>query len=109
MSARRYEAPWPKTIGPGEPPMLTDPRAACRATPDVEFFPDLYNEKTCAAPKAVCARCPLRDNACLVWALANERHGVFAGLSPIERGRRYGGVTYDDAKYRILPADGVAA
>lgn len=39
-----------------------------------------------AAAKAVCARCPVRAE-CAAYAVENdERHGVWGGLTPDERG-----------------------
>lgn len=60
-------------------------RAACRDS-DVElFFPT--TEEEAAAPKAICATCPVRDE-CLEWALATRQNdGVWGGLTDAERRR----------------------
>lgn len=57
--------------------------AACRAHPDVNFFPR-QGEST-ARPKAVCASCPVRE-VCLQVAITNgDHHGIWGGKSERER------------------------
>ncbi len=58
---------------------------ACKGLdPDI-FFPE--RGSSTAAPKAVCARCPVRD-ICLEVALRNgEKFGIWGGLSERERRR----------------------
>ena len=57
--------------------------AACRARPDVNFFP---TQGELAAPaKAVCAECPVRE-ACLAYATEhNIDHGIWGGMSARDR------------------------
>lgn len=71
------------------PPNLSDEALCAQVDGDV-WFPVLGHDTTQAA-KAVCngtgdrPPCPVRE-ACLAWALdADERYGVWGGLSPNER------------------------
>ncbi|MQA84799.1 MAG: WhiB family transcriptional regulator [Streptosporangiales bacterium] len=62
--------------------------AACRGV-DPELFYPIGTAgpalEQVAAAKAVCARCPVRDE-CLEWALrTGEPHGVWGGTTPEER------------------------
>jgi len=59
--------------------------AACARSDPALFFPETGESPVEA--RAICARCPVRDN-CLEYALArNERHGVWGGTTPHERYR----------------------
>lgn len=59
-------------------------RAACRGEPLELFFPE--RGQSTAPAKAICARCPVREE-CLEHALdGHDIHGIFGGLS--ERQRR---------------------
>jgi len=64
--------------------------AACTFADPELFFPTTYggtNSSTVMAAKALCARCPLKDD-CLDWALAaREEFGIWGGATPIERHR----------------------
>lgn len=74
---------------PMEPPAWTE-RAACVGVADPDmFFP--IGEMHPTAALTICAACPVR-NDCLAWTLSveagkslYERHGVFGGLTPLER------------------------
>lgn len=63
-------------------------RAACRNTPDVDFFPGPHTDISPA--RAVCASCPVRD-ACLDYALSHPMaagqplQGIWAGTSMKDR------------------------
>lgn len=60
-------------------------RAACRGVRPELWFPTGREDPTEA--KAVCARCPVRDE-CLEYALRfNVKHGVWGGLTEPERRR----------------------
>ena len=62
-------------------------RAACRQSDSELFFPDLhaYRRNEVAAAKAVCCRCPVREE-CLEAAMdAGEKVGIWGGLTPTER------------------------
>ncbi len=65
--------------------------ALCRSDDAEVFFPPLHfehkpqREAREAKAKAICARCPVRA-PCLEWALATgEQHGIWGGLSELER------------------------
>lgn len=71
---------------------------ACRGSDPALFFPvgkEGSDPAWAGAAKAVCARCPVREE-CLDYALANsERFGIWGGLTQMERravkrGRRAG-------------------
>ena len=61
-------------------------RARCTIDQAELFFPISVNDDDqTRKAKAVCARCPVRDE-CLRWALdAAEGHGVWGGLDEVER------------------------
>jgi WhiB family redox-sensing transcriptional regulator len=66
-------------------------RAACRGEDAGLFFAPGYfeareeKEAREARAKAICARCPVRDE-CLEYALSiREIHGVWGGMNEIER------------------------
>lgn len=57
--------------------------AACVDVPTHLFYPDKHHKAEAA--KAVCARCPVREQ-CLNEAMSRrDPHGVWGGLSPEER------------------------
>ena len=59
--------------------------AACRGLDTAVFFP--ANEEDVGPAKAVCERCPVREQ-CLEWALATRQNdGVWGGLTETERRR----------------------
>lgn len=65
--------------------------AACRDSAAEGFFPDSSDPREYDAPRAVCRRCPVRQE-CLADQLAWEggsgssaRHGMYGGLTPEER------------------------
>jgi WhiB family transcriptional regulator, redox-sensing transcriptional regulator len=65
--------------------------AACRGEDATYFFAPSYFEKRMekngreAVAKAICARCPVRDE-CLEYALGiHEAHGIWGGLNEMER------------------------
>ncbi len=65
--------------------------AECRGAARQYFFPPASSERREQREqreqlaKAVCARCPARE-PCLEYALAtNEAHGIWGGLTEIER------------------------
>ena len=64
------------------------PGALCAQTDPELFFPEHSSGVpggSVKAAKAVCARCPVRDE-CLEYALAHHiRDGIWAGLSPKQR------------------------
>jgi WhiB family redox-sensing transcriptional regulator len=62
-------------------------RAACRPLDSAIFFPDrtAYRNNDVASAKAVCRRCPVREE-CLEAALdGREKIGIWGGLTPLER------------------------
>ncbi len=66
-------------------------RAACRGADTTLFFAPSYFEKREekdareVRAKAICARCPVRDQ-CLEYALRiREPHGIWGGLNEMER------------------------
>ncbi|GAA4757750.1 WhiB family transcriptional regulator [Actinomycetospora chibensis] len=65
-------------------------RAACRGVDPELFFPEPSDEPLVrtqvAAAKAVCRRCPVREQ-CLAEALERLPHGVAGGLTEHERRR----------------------
>jgi WhiB family redox-sensing transcriptional regulator len=76
-------------------------RAACADTPNDLWFPDDFE---CSRPdwgpaRKVCGGCPVRSE-CLEFALGfpedRDRHGMFGGLTPLERGQ----VRYDRLRAR---------
>lgn len=57
--------------------------AACLGS-DADFFPTM-NGKLAQPAKALCARCPVWED-CLDYAIAaQERHGIWGGMTPEER------------------------
>jgi WhiB family redox-sensing transcriptional regulator len=65
--------------------------AACRGTDASYFFAPSYFERRAeklareAVAKAICGRCPVREN-CLEYALqTHDPHGVWGGLNEMER------------------------
>jgi WhiB family transcriptional regulator, redox-sensing transcriptional regulator len=74
-----------------EPPEFTMPPAvlkyaACAGEDPDLFFPDgPPASQNTAHAKAVCARCPVRDE-CLKWAIDNNQtHGIWGGLDENDR------------------------
>lgn len=61
--------------------------AACRPLDSAIFFPDrtAYRNNDVAGAKAVCRRCPVREE-CLEAAMdGREKIGIWGGLTPLER------------------------
>jgi WhiB family transcriptional regulator, redox-sensing transcriptional regulator len=65
--------------------------AACRGEDSTYFFAPSYFERRSeknareAVAKAICARCPVRDE-CLEYALrTRDNHGIWGGLNEMER------------------------
>jgi WhiB family redox-sensing transcriptional regulator len=61
--------------------------AACRPLDSAIFFPDrtAYRNDAVAGAKAVCRRCPVREE-CLEAAMdGGEKIGIWGGLTPLER------------------------
>lgn len=62
-------------------------QAACRDLPTDVFFPeaDDCSSNNYVLARRVCELCPVRED-CLHYALANSIiHGMFGGLSPLQR------------------------
>jgi Transcription factor WhiB len=78
-----------RDLGPTPGPTLAAVPAAplCKA-PGADpnwWYPAPGDRRTAEFAKQICASCPLRE-LCLTAALdSNERHGIWAGLSPSER------------------------
>jgi WhiB family redox-sensing transcriptional regulator len=73
-------------VNPRNPHSWHD-RAACRDEDPERFFPTGTTGPAAtqiSLAKRICARCPVRE-ACLEWALAGERWGVWGGLTEAER------------------------
>lgn len=69
---------------PGQlPAFFADERRACRTADPSLFFPEQGGSGTVAA-KAVCLRCPVRED-CLEWALDHEGYGVWGAMTADER------------------------
>lgn len=84
-SIRPWPAPQPVQAMRAVQPPTFSRLAACRGMDTAMFFP--HRGADCSAPKAVCARCDVRDE-CLEFALQNgERHGIWGGTSERERRR----------------------
>lgn len=67
----------------GLPPVIARPDLACTPA-DAELFQPGPGGSYSAA-RAICARCPARDD-CLDWALdTGQRNGLWGGLDPDER------------------------
>lgn len=67
--------------------------AACASIDPELMYPHVGDARAYRAARAICAACPVLED-CLMDALAYERgkaktdrHGVRAGLSPLERAR----------------------
>ena len=60
------------------------PRAACKGSDQSIFFAD--DSESIAAAKAVCARCPVREQ-CLDFSLQGHHYGIWGGLTDKERAR----------------------
>jgi WhiB family redox-sensing transcriptional regulator len=59
--------------------------AACRGVDPTVFFPD--DDADAGPAKAVCARCPVRDE-CFGWAIVTrQKDGVWGGATEHERDR----------------------
>jgi WhiB family redox-sensing transcriptional regulator len=70
-------------LNPDRPKWHT--RAACRGTDPELFFPQRGEDTTGATAIAVCATCPVQTE-CLNYALAaDEKFGVWGGMSRRER------------------------
>jgi WhiB family transcriptional regulator, redox-sensing transcriptional regulator len=68
------------------PPTVLKYAACAGEDPDL-FFPDASqaSDNDTARAKAICARCPVRDE-CLKWAIDNQQiHGIWGGLDESER------------------------
>jgi adenine-specific DNA glycosylase len=65
-------------------------RAACLDEDPELFFPVIEEGPLVDAAKAVCGRCPVRDQ-CLAYATTNIHFGVAGGLTADERRRRRAG------------------
>jgi WhiB family redox-sensing transcriptional regulator len=62
-------------------------RAACHEFDSALFFPNrpAYRRNDVAAAKAICCRCPVREE-CLEAAMdGGEKTGIWGGLTPFER------------------------
>lgn len=60
--------------------------AACAGL-DTEFFypqQDKFEPGEAELLKRICVECPVMD-ACLEWAIASERYGVWGATTPMER------------------------
>lgn len=63
-------------------------QAACRDYPTSMFFPARGDNAGLAAAKAVCARCPVRDD-CLEFSIVmGDRVGVWGGVTERTRQRK---------------------
>jgi WhiB family redox-sensing transcriptional regulator len=62
-------------------------RAACLQLDSALFFPDRVGDlrKDLAAAKAVCCRCPVREECLQAAVDGGEKAGIWGGLTPIER------------------------
>ncbi len=59
--------------------------ARCKGVPAEVFYP--LTDEEAEEPKAICAKCPVRE-ACLEYAIAaREKDGVWGGLTDRERRR----------------------
>jgi WhiB family redox-sensing transcriptional regulator len=67
------------------PPSVLKYAACAGEDPDLFFPDDPQATEDTAHAKAVCARCPVRDE-CLKWAIENRQtHGIWGGLDENER------------------------
>ncbi|WP_121257785.1 WhiB family transcriptional regulator [Nocardioides ferulae] len=82
----------PALPGPATPPQETVPPilAVDGACADARVGDVFFEEDTYAEAAAVCGRCPVQA-ICLAYALPNESHGVWGGLTPEERRTARGG------------------
>ena len=57
--------------------------AACKGVDTEMFYPnmEIYSPSEVLYFNRMCSECPVKA-ACLEWALAHERHGVWAGTTP---------------------------
>ena len=108
MGSGSGERAMPDDLDPVPPAPDWTVRAACLGKPSEWWFPG--KGETGAKAKAICGRCPVRDQ-CLAWALEDldlaggdhaettYRYGIVGGLSAKERTRlaRNGGVYADEA------------
>ena len=62
-------------------------KAACRPLDSAIFFPDrtAYRNNDVAGAKAVCRRCPVREECLEVAMDGREKIGIWGGLTPLER------------------------
>lgn len=61
--------------------------AACNGMDGNTFFPERGENNKLASAKAICSRCLVKDE-CLNFALENDiYHGVWGGMSGVERQR----------------------
>lgn len=60
--------------------------ALCASMDTEIFYPpkELFSQEDEATYQRMCVECPAM-NACLEWALAHERHGIWAGTTPFNR------------------------
>lgn len=58
-------------------------RAACRGRDDVDWFPE--RGESLEPAKAVCAACPVLEECCDFAVTNGEKHGVWAGMSALDR------------------------
>ena len=77
--------------------------AACKGVDTEIFFPnmEIYSPSEVIYFNRMCADCPVKA-ACLEWALAHERHGVWAGTTPAIRDqmrKEIGWVMHDPASF----------
>jgi WhiB family redox-sensing transcriptional regulator len=66
--------------------ILANDGAECAQVPDI-FYPDdwaVSKGTDIMLAKQICARCPMKLE-CLEYALPNEDHGIWAGLTAHER------------------------
>lgn len=70
----------------GEPLTWRDD-AACRARPDVDFFPYPEDVQAISRAKEVCAICPVSEE-CLLYAISTRQgDGLWGGHTPKERAK----------------------
>lgn len=62
--------------------------ASCEGIETDIFYPprDIFSVEELRTLKRICVECPVMD-ACLEWAIAHERYGVWGGTVPVERER----------------------
>lgn len=66
----------------------------CRSNDPELWFPagDEYPEHTITTARALCALCPVRRECAELAARSGTDHGVWGGMTPIERRRAFGTV-----------------